>query len=240
MVGTGSARLLIDTGEGKPSWSSALSSVLRSEDATVSRVLLTHWHPDHVGGVSQLLSLCPRATIHENEHFEDIEPISDGQIFKTEGATLRAFHCPGHTTNHMAFVLEEENAMFTGDNVLGHGTAVFEDLATYLISLGGMKEQFAGRAYPAHGAAIEDGPAKITEYIEHRRAREQQVLQTLRDTDRGATPMEIVKIVYKDYPESLYEPAALGVQQILQKLEGEGKVSDEGEDRWRATKKAIL
>ena len=50
----------------------------------------------------------------------------------------------------MAFVLEEENAMFTGDNVLGHGTAVFEDLAVYLDSLTRMREQFHGRAYPGH------------------------------------------------------------------------------------------
>lgn len=50
----------------------------------------------------------------------------------------------------MAFVLEEENAMFTGDNVLGHGTAVFEDLAMYLDSLSRMREQFDGRAYPGH------------------------------------------------------------------------------------------
>ena len=50
----------------------------------------------------------------------------------------------------MAFVLEEESAMFTGDNVLGHGTAVFEELAVYLDSLSRMREQFRGRAYPGH------------------------------------------------------------------------------------------
>ena len=40
--------------------------------------------------------------------------------------------------------------MFTGDNVLGHGTAVFEDLTVYLDSLSRMREQFRGRAYPGH------------------------------------------------------------------------------------------
>ncbi|KAL9127180.1 MAG: hypothetical protein Q9217_003888 [Psora testacea] len=240
LIGTGSSRLLIDTGEGKPSWPTALSSVLKSEGTTVSHALLTHWHPDHVGGVLQLWALCPEARIHENEPSENIRPIKDGQVFETEGAKVRAFHCPGHTTNHMAFVLEEEDAMFTGDNVLGHGTAVFEELATYLHSLVQMKEQFTRRAYPGHGAIIEDGPAKINEYIEHRKEREEQVIQTLRDAKGSTRPMEIVKIVYKDYPQSLHEPAAIGVQQILQKLEMEGKVSDEGEDRWRVAKKASL
>lgn len=134
----------------------------------------------------------------------------------------------------MAFILEEENAMFTGDNVLGHGTAVFEDLATYLQSLEQMRQQFSGRAYPGHGDVIEDGKAKIDEYIAHRRQREKEVLNVLAEAGaEGKTPMEIVKIVYRGYPENLFEAAAKGVLQILQKLRGEGKVrcKEDGE-RW--------
>ena len=140
----------------------------------------------------------------------------------------------------MAFVLEEEDAMFTGDNVLGHGTAVFEDLATYLTSLARMKPQFKGRAYPGHGDVIQNGPAKIQEYIDHRMEREQQVLVTLSEGNRAMTPMEIVRIIYKDYPEGLYEPAAKGVLQILKKLEGEGKVVKVGAEKWKVVKKATL
>ena len=142
----------------------------------------------------------------------------------------------------MAFILEEENAIFTGDNVLGHGTAVFEDLATYLESLEQMLRQFKGRAYPGHGAVIEDGNSKIKEYIAHRQQREGEVLKVLRDASpRPLIPMDIVKIVYQDYPQNLYEPAAKGVLQILEKLKGEGKVkmSDE-EDRWQIAEKTAL
>ena len=240
LIGTGPSRLLVDTGEGKPSWPQAISRVLNSEKANISQALITHWHHDHVGGCNQLVQLCPQASLYENNPPDTRQPISDGQIFKTEGATLRAFHCPGHTTNHIAFILEEEDAMFTGDNVLGHGTAVFEDLATYLTSLGRMKAQFKGRAYPGHGDLIQDGPAKVQEYIDHRMEREQQVLQTLRDESRAMTPMDIVKIIYKDYPEGLYEPAAKGVLQILRKLEGEGKVAREGKEKWKIVEKAAL
>lgn len=127
--------------------------------------------------------------------------------------------------------------MFTGDSVLGHGTAVFEDLATYLQSLEQMHQQFDGRAYPGHGAVIEDGKAKIKEYIAHRQQREEEVLHVLAEAGtEGRTPMEIVKVIYKDYPKNLYEPAAKGVLQILQKLQREGKVrrrSGEGEERWQ-------
>ncbi|KAL8739238.1 MAG: hypothetical protein Q9181_000129 [Wetmoreana brouardii] len=242
LVGTGPRRILIDTGEGKASWSKFLSTELSSHNATVSDTLITHWHPDHIGGVSDLLDLCPDATVHKHSPAKGQLEIGDGQRFTTEGATLRAFYCPGHTTDHMAFVLDEEDAMFTGDNVLGHGTAVFEDLATYMTSLQWMREQFSGRAYPAHGAVIEDGRKRITEYIEHRHQRESQVLHVLKEAkesrdgsdDRSRTPMEMVKIIYEDVPENLHEPAAHGVVLILQKLAKEGKVvqSEDGR-RWQ-------
>lgn len=230
---------MIDTGEGKASWPKLLSSVLASENATVSDALITHWHPDHVGGVSDLLKLCPDAKIHKHSATKGQLPIEDGQKFATQDAVLRAFHCPGHTTDHMAYVLEgDATSMFTGDNVLGHGTAVFEDLAAYMTSLQQMREQFFGRAYPGHGAVIDDGRKRIDEYIEHRHQRELEVLRILteawkeckdgvpnKNSDMGArTPMEMVKIVYKDVPENLHEPAAGGVVQILQKLTKEKKV----------------
>ncbi|KAL8757229.1 MAG: hypothetical protein Q9199_002376 [Rusavskia elegans] len=236
IVGNGSQRLLIDTGEGKPSWSECLSSILASEHATISDALLTHWHPDHVGGVNDLLKLCPDARIHKHSATDGQLPIEDGQKFTTQGAVLRALHCPGHTSDHMALVLEQEDAMFTGDNVLGHGTAVFENLTTYMTSLQRMHERFSGRAYPGHGALIGDGRRRITEYIEHRQQREREVLHVLTearkdlsvhndDTTQGAkTPMEMVKIIYKDVPETLHEPAARGVEQVLHKLAKEEKV----------------
>ena len=191
--------------------------------------------------MKDLLSLCPEAEIHKNQPAQGQKDIQNEQEFATEGATLRAFHCPGHTVDHMAFILEEENAMFTGDNVLGHGTAVFEDLATYLKSLDQMYGQFQGRAYPGHGAVIEDGNAKIKEYIAHRQQREEEVSKVLKDAyPASKSAMELVRVIYKDYPEDLYEPAAKGVLQILAKLEGEGKVKESEEGKWQIIEKAAL
>ncbi|KAL8928545.1 MAG: hypothetical protein Q9208_001779 [Pyrenodesmia sp. 3 TL-2023] len=254
LVGTGSQRILIDTGEGKASWSKLLSSVLISEHTTISDVLLTHWHPDHVGGVTDLLRLCPQARVHKHSASEGQIPIADGQAFTGDGTTLLAFHCPGHTTDHMAFVLEQEKAMFTGDNVLGHGTAVFEDLKTYMTSLERMKDQVSGRAYPGHGPVIDNGKKRIIEYIEHRHQRERDVLHVLAEAGKTTeaehptriqdeaqhdtsgigerTPMEIVKVIYHDVPENLHEPAARGVVQILQKLAIEDKVVRSADGHW--------
>lgn len=222
-----------------------LSSVLASEDASISHALITHWHPDHVGGIIDLRSLCPDVLIHKYTIPDQPDPAIENSIihrqsFHVNGATLQAFHCPGHTADHTAFILREEDAMFTGDNVLGHGTAVFGDLAVYLGSLSRMREQFRGRAYPGHGAVIENGPAKIDEYILHRQQREQEILQALRDVDREATPMELVKVVYKHVPENLHVAAAGGVEQVLQKLARDGKVVRTRNDEWQMVEKAAL
>lgn len=206
--------------------------------------------------MKDLLSLCPECKVykaepelgnpnHGSSDAKSWQEIIQGQTFSVEGVLkLRAFHCPGHTIDHMALVLEDEDAMFTGDNVLGHGTAVFEDLAAYMDSLERMQHEFSGRAYPGHGAVIEDGKAKVGEYITHRKEREGQILQTMGsegELKNDWKSMEIVKIVYKEYPESLHEPAEKGVIQILDKLEDEGKVvKDEKTNSWSLSQKASL
>lgn len=151
----------------------------------------------------------------------------------------------------MSLVLEDEDAMFTGDNVLGHGTAVFENLAVYLNSLATMSSAFRGRAYPGHGPVLDDGRKKIAEYIRHRQLREDQVIQVLKSSrpSPGAdeadenewTSLEIVKIVYKDVPENLHLPANGGVLQILWKLAQEDKVTESpATGRWRIKDRAAL
>ncbi|GAB7356121.1 hypothetical protein MBLNU459_g6721t1 [Dothideomycetes sp. NU459] len=245
LVGQGSKRLLIDTGEGQPGWLQSLKSVLSEEKASIDQAILTHWHPDHVGGVKDLLQFSPKTSVFKNQPREGQSDIKEGQVFTTSGATLRALHCPGHTVDHMALILEEEDAMFTGDNVLGHGTAVFEDLTAYMDSLEKMQHQFSGRAYPGHGPVIDDGKSKIQYYIKHRKEREEQILGVLaqqkNDGKQDWRSMEIVKVIYKDVPENLHIPAEGGVKHVLKKLEKEGRVEqDAGSGAWILKSQAAL
>ncbi|KAK0826171.1 hypothetical protein LTR73_006505 [Friedmanniomyces endolithicus] len=249
LLGAGPRKLLLDTGEGNSLWPQTLKEALEAGNASVGEgvsietVLLTHWHPDHIGGVPAVRALFPDARVYKNRctHVSpDQEDIADGQLFRVPGATLRALHTPGHAADHMAFLLEEEDAMFTGDNVLGHGTAVFEDLAVYMGSLERMAGTgFRGRAYPGHGEVIEEGRGKVGEYVRHRLGREEEVLGVLRGEEGGGggeagwSSMGIVKVVYKVYPEGLHGPAEGGVVQVLRKLEGEGKVERVGAGGWR-------
>ncbi|KAF3906972.1 hypothetical protein ABW21_db0201518 [Orbilia brochopaga] len=252
LLGTGSRRLLVDTAEGKPVWKTSLSSVLKDEAATVSAAIITHWHHDHVLGVPDLRGLCPGVKIYKfplsstdetakkwgYDGIGETVDITDGQEVSVEGATVTAYHTPGHTTDHISLMLKEEEALFTGDNVLGQGTSVFENLSDYLESLERMLALDPIRAYPAHGPVIEDAKAKITEYITHRKERESQVIQVLQSANGSALgSMDIVKVIYKDYPENLYEAAERGVLLILNKLLKDGKVEREGE-KWKLSTQA--
>lgn len=109
-----------------------------------------------------------------------------------------------------------------------------------------MQNRVSGRGYPGHGPVVESATAKITEYIRHRQEREDQIIRVLRygklevgERERSPepklawTPIEIVKIIYRDVPESLHLPAANGVIQVLDKLEAEGRViHDTDSGRW--------
>ncbi|KAF8468920.1 beta-lactamase-like protein [Kalaharituber pfeilii] len=238
LVGTGTKRILIDTGEGRPHWIEQLKKVLSEERAEVSAALITHWHHDHVGGIANLREISPNTIVYKNDPWDSQQPIEDGQIFSVEGATLKAYHTPGHTQDHMCFFLEQEFALFTGDSVLGHGTSVFEDLAMYLNSL---RRTYAiadlkGKGYPGHGEVLDEAKAAINGYILHRQARETQVIAVLKEGhplgyDDSITAMEIVHKIYKEVPRDLYPAAEKGVLQILGKLETENRVAREGQ-RW--------
>lgn len=232
LLGSGNRRILIDTGEGRPAWVAALKSTLESEKATVETALISHWHHDHTGGISDLLQVAPGVRIYKNKPQVGQMSITDGQRFFTDGVSLTAAHTPGHTEDHTVFVLAEEDAMFTADNVLGQGTAVFENMAEYLQSLHKMRQMFSGRAYPGHGPVLDDGPGKITEYIDHRQQRVEQVLRTMRTDDTQWAPMDLVKIIYHDVPSELHAAACGGLIQILEKLKHDGMVIRHDHDRW--------
>jgi len=261
LLGTGPSRILIDTAEGKQEWFDSLRQVLQDEKASIQTVLLTHWHHDHVGGVKQVRELQPEGVEvrkfvspgssssssssspsgrHGESGAEEWGVIEDGDVFSCEGVRLRALYSPGHTDDHVGFVLEKGNDgegddLFAGDNVLGHGTAVFEDLAAYMASLEKMKGVVGGRLFPGHGEVVEDGKTKVGEYIEHRRVREREALEVLgrvkEDGEAGWGSMELVKVIYSKYPEALHGPAEGSLRHVLRKLQGEGKVREE-RGRW--------
>jgi glyoxylase-like metal-dependent hydrolase (beta-lactamase superfamily II) len=113
--------------------------------------------------------------------------------------------------------------------ILGGSTTVIPsddgDLLDYLDSLRRLLALDVRRIYPAHGPVIEDGPARIREYLEHRMLRERQILEAL--GDRVETIPEIVKRIYVDVAPALHPVAALSVESHLKKLAREGRAHEE-------------
>ncbi|CAE7391796.1 LACTB2 [Symbiodinium necroappetens] len=143
--------------------------------------------------------LSPRSRIPVTE-------LADGEILSCEGATLRVLHTPGHANDHVCLFLEEERAMFTGDNVLGWGTGTFQDLQQYMRSLKLMASQAPDVLYPAHGPVVSgtsEVAAWLQMYITHREDRIRQVENELRAVDVGLDLVDLVKRVYKAQPEVL-------------------------------------
>ncbi|GAB1598067.1 endoribonuclease LACTB2-like [Argonauta hians] len=238
LVGRNNRKILIDAGEENNSeYVSLLQSVLKTNKWTVSDIIITHWHQDHIGGVPSVLKHVEEtssAKVHKfptlelAEAYAGIESlnfIKDKQTFSAEGVTLQAIHTPGHTVDHIILEMKEEGIVFSGDNVLGEGTTVMEDLYNYMKSLQTILDLKPSIIYPGHGPVISDPIPFVQNYIQHRLAREQQILECLKERHpQKSMVKDIREKVYKNLANSLHIPAEKNITLHLEKLLKENKV----------------
>ena len=247
LLGTGAARLLLDTGSGVSGYLELLETALQEicDDARLGEILVTHTHPDHLGGAPDVLERFGERSVSKmpwperDRHVAvEIVPIGDGDRFETDGVTLRALHTPGHAQDHLCYYLEEERALFTGDVVLGAGTTVIPldggDMALYMDTLRRMLDLELERIYPGHGPYISKPKEKIQEYIDHRLEREQQIVAAA--ASGASTVEQMVERIYTDTPRYLYPAAGQSVLSHLLKLQAERRASRTtdagGEEHW--------
>ena len=247
LVGTGASPLLLDTGSGVDAYLPLLERALREECASDAPgdLVITHVHPDHIGGAADVLErFGPRQVFkrpwpgRDERYPVELTATDEGAVIRAEGVTLRALHTPGHAEDHLCFYLEEEQALFTGDVVLGAGTTVIPleggDMQLYLDSLHRLLELDLQRIYPGHGPFIDDPKAKLRSYIEHRQTREEQILGALQAGSQ--TVREMVERIYVDTHPSLYPAAGQSVLSHLQKLEHEKRavrsLDSANEEHW--------
>ena len=156
-----------------------------------------------------------------------------------DGWTIAAVHTPGHTSNHLCFALAEEQALFTGDHIMGWSTTVIGppdgDMRAYFESLQLVRGRDDRTFWPTHGSPVTDTRPFLDAFIAHRLDREAQVLAAVRSGQTSIS--EMVTVLYAGVREELHKPAGRSVLAHLVKLVDDGVVAtDEGA---RPTLKAV-
>jgi glyoxylase-like metal-dependent hydrolase (beta-lactamase superfamily II) len=247
IVGEGDVAV-IDPGPDDPSHVAALLEAVRGE--RVAAILCTHTHRDH-SPASRALAAATGAPIvgcapldledeeagRADEAFDpDYFPgrvLVDGERIAADGWALTAVATPGHTSNHLCYALEGARALFCGDHVMGWATSVVAppdgDMADYRASLAKLLARGDRILYPAHGPAIDDPEARLTELVAHRSQREREIMDRLA-AGVGHIPA-IVAAIYVGLDPRLLAAAGRSVLAHLLDLERRHIVRAKG-DGW--------
>lgn len=204
----------------------------------IGAIVVTHTHPDHAPGAAglaqrtgaEVLGFCAR------DDFVPTRAVGDGFELRAEGFTLRAIHTPGHASNHLCWMLEQELMLFSGDHVMQGSTVVIAppdgDMTLYLRSLERLLalDPPVATIAPGHGSLIGEPAAALRGVIEHRLGREKAVAVALAGA-RRATVDELLPTVYRDVGDELLPVARQSLWAHLRKLGAEGAArADDGDD----------
>ena len=212
---------------------------LRAEGRTLEGILLTHYHPDHVGALAEMQR---RYDVPAYAHADCIAELPDARFGKAlehgdtvelgrapDGSAdwkLEAYHVPGHARGHLAFQDSRYGATIVGDLVSTISSILVDPkdghLATYLESLELLESVTEGTLYPGHGPPVPDGKKAIRKTLEHRAEREQQLVAALSKEPQSAGAL--VEAIYTDVPSQMLALAERSLLSGLIKLEEEGRV----------------
>jgi glyoxylase-like metal-dependent hydrolase (beta-lactamase superfamily II) len=233
IVGNAGRVIVMDPGPNDDDHLASITAAVAGAD--VIAVLLTHHHIDHdeaAGRAAEMVGAAIASSAVSGR--PDEVPVADGERFGRDGVFLNALATPGHSSDHLCFLQEEDRVLFTGDHILGRGTTVVAfpdgDMGAYMASLERVRAVGAERFYPGHGPVVDDPAAVVEEYIEHRRMRERQVLEAL--AEGPATPGELVARIYADVDPVLHPVAEMSVRAHLAEL-AQRRVAVEDGERWR-------
>ena len=175
---------------------------------------------------------------HVDTEFVPDVYVSDGDTFIARDEwSLSGVFTPGHTSNHLCVALDVEQALFTGDHVMGWSTTVISppdgNMADYFSSLRKVHARSDTILWPTHGNPVHNPQEFLAAYLEHRVEREADILAMVRSGVRDITT--IVNHLYRDVNKELHKAAGRSVRAHLVKLVDESLVAVEGGGEARRT-----
>lgn len=235
---------VIDPGPDDPAH---VDAILTACNGAVRRIVCTHTHVDHWPGAPILAERtgAPILAFDSRDGLEVDDTFVDGDRITTDEYTLRGVHTPGHASNHVCVLLEDEQMLFTGDHVMQGTTVVIAppdgDMSAYFESLHKLLAMRPALRHlaPAHGHVIDDPPSVINAYLAHREMRESIVAEALAGLSGGGTVDDLVRVVYADVDAALYPIARLSLWAHLRKLANDAlascdNVDDVDRGHWQA------
>lgn len=222
-----------------------IERILAITGGAIDQVVVTHTHQDHSPGTVALKARtgcrvfgqpAPAGAAQDQTFAADEEPV-DGDLIKTDAGTLKVLHTPGHASNHLCYLLMDQELLFSGDHVMQGSTVVINppdgDMGAYLESLYDLLDEPVRYIAPAHGFLMGHPEAVIDYLITHRLAREHKVARVLKDL-KTASLKALTADAYDDVPAAIHGVAARSALAHLLKLERDGRAAKEGEI-WHAT-----
>lgn len=226
-----SGYLVVDPG---PDDRSHVDRIARHVGDRLRFIFCTHSHPDHAPGAAMLKSLVGgeilgRPTgpfVRDQWPFEPDRVVAHGDTIALGDSTLRVIHTPGHASNHVCLLLEEDALLFSGDHINNGSTVVIGppdgDMSAYLASLRALSRERIRYILPAHGWVLGFADQAVTALIRHRLQREDKVMGALAAAG-SATLSELLPRVYDDVSPKLHPVAARSLLAHLEKLEADGR-----------------
>jgi glyoxylase-like metal-dependent hydrolase (beta-lactamase superfamily II) len=244
LVGEGDAWTVIDPGPEIESHVQALIDA--AAPGRIERILVTHTHRDHSPAAALLAAatgapVFGRRAAHpewQDATFDPTRELEHGDRFEAApGVTLRVLHTPGHASNHLCYLFEQERMLFTGDHVMQGSTVVINppdgDMTAYLDALRALLEVDLDWLAPGHGFLVAQPHAVLRALIEHRLRREAKVAEALRRAVSAEVDV-LLPEVYADVPAALHPVARRSLLAHLLKLQADGRAASVGPQwHWR-------